>query len=287
MVMVAVLVVVLAVVVVVAAVAVVVVMVVFVLVLPGVGGVGGPGLADQLGDQVALAVHDRDDLLAGQAGPVGRDDGGGGVFLLQQLDRGGDLGLRRVAGAAQNQAGSMADLVVVKFAEVLHIQLDLVDVGHRDKAVELDRQRRGHALDGAGHVGQLADAGRLDEDAVGVVGLDDLLERFAEVAHQAAADAAGVELVDLDAGFAHEAAVDADLAEFVLDQHELFAAERLMNELFDQRGLARAEETRKNVDLCCFFCHDVHPCICINRCVSVAAAAVFGAVSRPGCYLIL
>ena len=80
MVVMAVLVVVLAVVVVVAAVAVVVVMVVFVLVLPGVGGVGGPGLADQLGDQVALAVHDRDDLLAGQAGPVGRDDGGGGVF---------------------------------------------------------------------------------------------------------------------------------------------------------------------------------------------------------------
>ena len=94
MVVMAVLVVVLAVVVVVAAVAVVVVMAVFVLVLPGVGGVGGPGLADQLGDQVALAVHNRDDLLAGQAGPVGRDDGGGGVFLLQQLDCGGDLGLR-------------------------------------------------------------------------------------------------------------------------------------------------------------------------------------------------
>ena len=63
----------------------------------------------------------------------------------------------------------MADLIVIELAEVLHIHFDLVDIGHGDKAVQQHRQGLGHALDRAGDIAQLADAGRLDEDAVGVV----------------------------------------------------------------------------------------------------------------------
>ena len=169
----------------------------------------------------------------------------------------------------------MADLVVVKLAEVFHIQFDLVDVGHRHKAVELHGQRLGHALDGAGDVGQFADARRLDEDAVGVVGLDDLLERLAEIAHERAADAAGVELVDLDAGLAHKAAVDADLAKFVLDEDDALPGEAFLDQLFDQRGLARAQKAGKNIDLGLVFCHDG---------TSVSFAVVFAlAVAHRGC----
>lgn len=50
-----------------------------------------------------------------------------------------------------------------------------------------------------------------------------LLQRVGKVAHEAAADAAGVHLVDLHAGVLEEAAVDGDLAELVFDQHDLFA----------------------------------------------------------------
>ena len=63
----------------------------------------------------------------------------------------------------------MADLVVIELTEVLHIHLDLVHIGDGDKAVQDDGQILGDALDGAGHVGQLADARRLNEDAVRVV----------------------------------------------------------------------------------------------------------------------
>ena len=236
-----------------------VMMVVLVLILVGMGHVGGAGLGQQLGDEVALAVHDGDDLCAGQDGPVGGDDGGGGVLLCQQGDGGSDLLLTGVAGAAQDDAGRMADLVVIELTEVLHIHLDLVHVGDGDKAVQDDGQILGDALDGAGHVGQLADARRLNEDAVRVVGLDDLLQCLAEVTDQAAADAAGVQLIDLNAGLAHEAAVDADLAEFVLDQDDLLTGEGLLDELFDKGGLAGAEEAGENVDFGFLFSHSWVP----------------------------
>ena len=84
MMLVLVLIVVLVVMMVAAAVVVVLIVVVMVmmvvLILVGMGHVGGAGLGQQLGDEVALSVHDGDDLCAGQDGPVGGDDGGGGFF---------------------------------------------------------------------------------------------------------------------------------------------------------------------------------------------------------------
>ena len=141
----------------------------------------------------------------------------------------------------------MADLVVVELAEVLDIHLALRRVADRHRRVHVHAL---HALHGADDVAQLADAAGLDQDAVGVVGLDHLVQRLGEVAHQGAADAAAVELVHLDARLGHEAAVDADLAEFVLDQHELLARVGLRDQLLDQRGLARAQEAGKNIYLC-------------------------------------
>ena len=255
----------------VAAFAVVVVMMVMLLLIP-VGGVGGLGLLDELGHQVPLAVHDGHDLLAVQGGPVGGDDGGGGVLFLQQGHGLGHLGLVGVAGAAEDQAGSMAHLVVVELAEVLHIQLDLVHVGHGDKAVQHHGQGLGHALHGAGHIGQLAHAGGLDEDAVGMVGLHHLLESFPEVAHQAAADAAGVQLVHLDARFPHETAVNADLTEFVFDEHQLFAAEGFLDELLDQGSLAGTQKAGENIDL--GLCHIQSTSVfCLDKCVVAAKKA--------------
>lgn len=103
----------------------------------------------------------------------------------------------------------------------------------------------GHALYGADDVGQLAHAGRLDDDAVGMIGLDDLFERFAEIAHKRTADAARIHLGNLDAGLLQESAVNADFAEFVLNEHNLLALKRLLQQLFDERGLACAPKTPK------------------------------------------
>ena len=92
------------------------------------------------------------------------------------------------------------------------------------------------------------DAGRLDQDAVGRILRNDLLERAAEIAHQRAADAAGVHLRDLDAGLLQKAAVNADLAELILDQDELLAVIGLLDHLFDQSRFARAEKAGININ---------------------------------------
>ncbi len=63
--------------------------------------------------------------------------------------------------------------------------------------------------------------------------IDHLLKRSGEIADQAAADAAGIHLVDLNTGFLHKPTVDANLAKFVLDQHKLLSGIRLFDELFN------------------------------------------------------
>ena len=142
----------------------------------------------------------------------------------------------------------MLDLVQEKLSKVLGIHLALHRVRNCDEAVEEHRFVFGHALYGADDVGQLAHAGRLDDDAVGMIGLDDLFERFAEIAHQRAADAARIHLGNLDAGLLQESAVNADFAEFVLNEHNLLALKRLLQQLFDERGLACAQKPRNNVN---------------------------------------
>ena len=225
-----------------------VMLVLFFLVLVGVLLVGLGSHGDQLGLEVVLGGHGLQDLLTGQVIPCGGHDGGSGVLFPQHCHGSGDLFLAGGLGAAEQDAACMADLVIVELAEVLHIHLDLVHIGHGDKAVQLHVQMLRHALHGAGHITQLAHAGRLDDDAVGVVLLHHLLQSGAEIAHQRAADAACVQLVDLDAAFLQKAAVNADLAELVLDQHHLLACKGLGDQLFDQGSFAGAKEAGEDID---------------------------------------
>ena len=151
-------------------------------------------------------------------------------------------------GTGQDDTAGVFDLIVEELTEVLHIHFALVGVGHRGKAVE-DGVLHLQALNGTDDVGQFAHAGGLDQNAVGMVLLQHLTQGLAEIAHQAAADAAGVHLGDLDAGILQETAVNADLAELILDEHQLFALIGLLNELFNQRSLTCAQKTGKNIDL--------------------------------------
>src|SRR5699024_7832529 len=123
-----------------------VVLVLFVLFI-AVGGVGLGGHGQQLGHEIVLLGHGGQDLAAGQVVPGGGDDGGGRVLLPQQGHGGGHLVGVGAAGPAQQDAAGVGDLVVVELAEVLHIQLDLVHVGHRHKAGQLHVQMLGHGLD--------------------------------------------------------------------------------------------------------------------------------------------
>ena len=198
--------------------------------------------------------HGGEDGLAGELIPGGGEDGGVGILLPQQGHGGLQLLLAQLLGTAEDDGAGGLDLVVVKLAEVLHVDLHLGGVGHGDEAVELHVRLVLHGvLHGHDHVAELAHAGGLDEDAVGVELVLHLDEGLVEVTHQGAADAARRHLADLHAGLLQEAAVDGDLTELVFDQHQLFALVGLGQQLFDQSGFARAQEAGHDVD----FCHSI------------------------------
>ena len=207
------------------------------------------GQLGQLGLEGVLLLHGLQDLLAGELLPGGGDDGGHLVVFPQESHHVPELFVLHPRRAAEDDGAGVLDLVVEELTEVLHIHFALGGVGHGGEAVE-DGVLHLQVFDGPDDVGQLAHAGGLDEDAVGVILLHHLAQGPAKVAHQAAADAAGVHLGDLDAGILEEAAVDADLAELIFDEDELFPLIGLADELLDQGRFARAEEAGENIDLC-------------------------------------
>ena len=201
-----------------------------------------------LGEAVVI-LHRREDRLAADVVPRGRDDARLRVVLAQQRDDGLQLLLAHALRAAEQNRAGVFNLVEEELAEVLDVHAALARVRDGHKAAHLGlRDVLFHALDRADHVGELSHAARLDQDAIRVILVDHLAQRLAEVAHQRAADAAGVHLRHLDAGLLHKAAVNADLAEFVFNQNDLLAGKRLFKQFLDQRRLARAKKAGKNIN---------------------------------------
>ena len=170
-------------------------------------------------------------------------------MLAQQRHGSSQLFFGHILRAAQNDRAGMLDLVEEELAEVLDVHLALGHISHGYKAVQLHRHVLGYAFHRVDHIGKLAYAGGLDQNTVGVIGFDHLAQRLAEIAHQRAADAAGVHLVDHDAGFLQKTAIDTDLAKFIFNQHYLLALESLGKQLLNQRGLASAQKTGNNINL--------------------------------------
>ncbi len=232
----------------------VVVMMMLVLMLRLIGFVLGAHLFQHFVGQGDL-FHGGKHGLAVQLIPGGGQDGGGGILLPQQGHGGLQLLLAQLLGAGEDNGAGGLDLVVIELAEVLHVDLHLAGVGHGDEAVEL---HVGHVLDGVlhsyDHVAELANAGGLDKDSVGVELLLHVLQGGGKVAHQRTADAAGGHLADLHAGVLQEATVDADLAELILDEYDLLPLIGLGEHLLDKSGFPRAQEAGDDVD----FCHNAN-----------------------------
>ena len=195
--------------------------------------------------------HSGQQSLAVQLVPRGSEDGGGGILLSQQSHGGLQLLLRQLLCPGEDDGAGGLDLIVVELTEVLHIHLHLGGVSHGDEGVQLHvRLVPNGVLHRHDHVGELAYAGGLDEDAVRSELLMDLAQGLVKVAHQRAADAARGHLADLHAGILQETAVDADLAKLVFNEHQLLTLIGLAEHLLDERGLTGAQKTRYNVDFC-------------------------------------
>ena len=194
-----------------------------------------------------LVLHRLENLCAGELIPRGGNDGGVLVVLAQQSNAGFKLFGLDTVRAAQNDGVCVLDLVVIELAEVFHVHFALVCIGNGGEAIQRNVFHV-QVLHGTDHIAQLAYTGRLDQNAVRVVGLQHLTQRLAEVAHKAAADAALAHLGDFNAGILQKAAVNGNLAELVFDEDELFALKSFGDQLADQRGFACAEEAGKNID---------------------------------------
>ena len=228
----------------------VVMLVVMVMMLSLLGLVLGPHLLQQLVGQRHL-FHGGQNGLAVQLVPGGGQNGGGGVLLPQQGHGGLQLLLGQLLGPGQDDGAGGLDLVVIELAEVLHIHLHLAGVGHGDKGVQPHiRNIRHGVLHRHDDVAELAHAGGLDEDAVRLELFLYLPQGLAEVAHQGAADAARGHFGDLDPRILQKAAVNADLAELVFDEHQLLALICLLHHLLDEGGLTCAQETGHDVNFC-------------------------------------
>ena len=97
------------------------------------------------------------------------------------------------------------------------------------------------------HIRQFPDAGGLYDNAVRMILFRHFRERCSEISHQRTADTAAVHFANGDAGFLQEAAVDADLTEFIFNQNNLLALQRLRQQQFNQSRLAGSQKTRNNV----------------------------------------
>jgi len=203
-------------------------------------------LAESGREAVGAAFHGIEDGLAAEAVPGRRDDA---RLRIQFADDGGVLRqflLVDILRLGENHAGSRRNLVVEELAEVLVVDPAAGRIDDCGVAVQFGAV---HALDDAQDIGQLADSGRFNQDVIRVIGVNHLAQGLLEIALQRAADAAGVDLVDLNAGFLQETAVNADLAEFIFHQDHFLAREHFFQQLRDQSRLARSQEAGYHVNL--------------------------------------
>ena len=213
---------------------------------------GADFLCHEIGGKGVALLHGSEKLGAGELIPGSSDDGSIHIIAAQKSHGSGKLVLSGLLGTAENDGSGMGDLILVELAEVLEINLALGGVRHGDGTDKLHfGDLSHHVLHGFHHVRKLAHTGGLDDDTVGMELSHDLLQRFAKVAHQRAADAAGVHLGNLDAGLFEETAVDTDLTEFIFNEDDLFASQRFIKKFFDEGSLPRAKEAGDDV----YFCH--------------------------------
>ena len=136
------------------------------------------GFFHELKRQILRIFHDFQDARAGQFVPGGRQDAGLRVLLADQCDGLVQFLLGNALRAAQDDRACVLDLVVVEFAEVLHVDPALLRVRHGGRGIQDQVAFLGALLDGGHHVGKLADTGGLDQDTVGRELRHDLLEGF-------------------------------------------------------------------------------------------------------------
>ena len=187
----------------------------------------------QIGSHAGLAIHRLSQLCAGELIPRSGHDGGILVLFPEHFHCLIQFLLGNGVCTGQNDGGSSFHLVVIELTKVLGVHLHLACV-HNGYGIAQGHFFVCDLIHCSDHIGQLAHTGGFDDDPLRSIIRNHLVQRFAEIAHQAAADTAGVHLGNIDAGILQKAAVNTDLTEFIFDQHQFLAAIVLLDHFFDQ-----------------------------------------------------
>ena len=209
------------------------------------------------GCYLCLALHCLHQLTAGELIPRGRHNGGIGIMLPQHGNSVIQLLLGNSVRTGQDDRAGGFDLVIIKLAKILHIDLDLACVYHSHGTIQLYIFIC-HFFHGGDHIRQLAHAGGLNDDPVRSIVCDHLGQCLAKIAHQAAADTAGVHLRNVDPCILQKSAVNADLTKFVFDENELLTCVMLGYHFLDQGRLTGPQKTGVNIN----FRHFLHTFLC-------------------------
>ena len=194
-----------------------------------------------------FSSHGLQQLSARQFAPGGRYQRCLLIVLTQQCYRSIQLRLRDHVGTGQDDRGGGFDLIVIELTKVLHINLDLACIRYCNGIAQL-HILAGYLFHRCHHIRQLTDTGGLNNDPIGMILLDHLVQCLAKVTHQRAADAAGVHFGDFNAGILQKTAVNADLTKFIFDENQLLTAVSFLDHFLDQRCLAGSKKTGINID---------------------------------------
>ena len=201
----------------------------------------------QLLCQGVLALDGGQNLPTCQLIPRRGDNRRRGIMLPQKRHTGLQLILGHTIGTAEHDTAGMVDLVIIELTEILHVNTAFTSICDGCEAVQL-YSFVFHLLHRTDDIAELAHTRRLDKNTVGVQFIQHLLQSLGEIAHQAAADASGIHLRNLDTGFLHKGAVNTDFAKLVLDQHQLFAAVCLFNQFLYQGGFTGTQEAGEYIN---------------------------------------
>ena len=181
-------------------------------------------------------------LFAAQLFPRGGDQIGKRIFVTDNVNGTTQLFLRNIRGTAENDGRGIFQLIIIKFAEILSVDLTLRGVCHGYRRTQLSSLTQ-CIFDRTDNVTEFADSTGLNEYTVGRKLVQHLGERFGKITHQRAADTTRVHLGDLHTALLQKAAIYTDLTKLIFNENQFFAAIGFSDQLFNQRGLTCAQKT--------------------------------------------
>jgi hypothetical protein len=176
------------------------------------------------------SLHSPEQLLGVKLCNRSRHENCAFVMLPDKRYRLLELLFRGFIGMAENDTARVFYLIPEKLTKVFQIHFALVYVGNDRKAIELYILCR-RISDRSDNVGKLANARRLDYNAIRRVFVYNLSECLAEISNERAADTSRIHLGYIDARILEKSAVYAYLSKLVFDKHQPLSLVRFLYEL--------------------------------------------------------